>query len=102
MAQSRCGKEIQAPQDHFLLNIRELLWVAREWDQEVRAALPEDGLWFGHLSPDTGEIVPDTYAAGKHRDASPRKDRKEWLRRVGLEARPKTQGARTGWGSESF
>jgi integrase len=68
----------------FLLNIPDLLPIVYAWDEEIRASLPPQGLWFAHFSPETGEIDPDCIEAGKHRDARARKDLKDWLNRIGL------------------
>ena len=68
----------------FLLDIPDLLKVIREWDDELRAILPDHGYWFAHLSSDTGQIDPDFFAIGYHRDTRVRKDLKRWLTRVEL------------------
>jgi site-specific recombinase XerC len=68
----------------FLLNIPELLEVARAWDREVRAASTDKGLWFAQVSPDTGKIVKNATAAGVHRGQIATRDLRKWLRRVGL------------------
>ena len=68
----------------YLLNIPELLAVVSDWDETVRAVLPEHSYWFAHFSPETGMIDPGHTEAGKHRDVRARKDLKDWLNRVGL------------------
>ena len=68
----------------YLLDIPDLWPVVREWHEEVRAVLPGQGLWFAHLSAETGGIDPNINRAGKHRDARARRDLREWLERVGL------------------
>jgi integrase len=67
-----------------ILNIPELLDVVREWDKEVRAALPDKGLWFAPYSPETGKIDNKITRAGEYRYQRPAKDLKVWLQRVGL------------------
>jgi integrase len=67
-----------------LLDIPDLLAVVREWDEEVRAVLPERGLWFAHLSQDGDRIDPVVREAGVYRRTRARKDLKDWLDRVGL------------------
>lgn len=67
-----------------LLDIPDLLAVAREWDEEVRAVLPEQGLWFAHLAHDVDGIDPAVRSAGIHRRTRARKDLQDWLGRVGL------------------
>jgi integrase len=68
----------------YLLNNPELLQVVKEWDLEVRSIHPENGLWFAHISPDSGEIEPFSQMAGEHRHTRARKDLKEWLAKVNL------------------
>ncbi|MGD9092122.1 MAG: hypothetical protein PVF74_04715, partial [Anaerolineales bacterium] len=51
----------------YLLPIPELLDVVRQWDEEVRAILPETGFGFAPLSPDTGEIDTNCKEIGEHR-----------------------------------
>jgi integrase len=68
----------------FLLDIPDLLKVAQEWDDEIRAILPPNGFWFAPLSPDTGEIDLDAVSIGEHRETLARKNLKEWLNKVGL------------------
>jgi site-specific recombinase XerC len=68
----------------YLLNIPDLLEVVREWDYEVRAALPDTGLWFAPYSPETGKFDSTITSAGECRYKRPAKDLKDWLQRVGL------------------
>lgn len=68
----------------FLLNIPDLLEVAREWDKEVREACDNEGLWFAQMSPDTGEIIPGATQSGEYRASIATRDLKQWLRKVGL------------------
>ncbi len=42
----------------YLLNIPQLLEVVKEWDKEVRAALPEDAYWYAHLDQ-FGELTAE-------------------------------------------
>lgn len=66
-----------------LYQIPELLAVVRDWDAQVRAVLPERGLWFAPLSFDTGEIdTTPTKSNWRYSGAS--KDLRDWLQRVGL------------------
>lgn len=67
----------------FLLPLPDLLAVVREWDSEVRAVLPERGLWFAPISSDTGELdlTPST---SLWRYSGATKDLRDWLKRVGL------------------
>lgn len=66
----------------YIYQIPELLAVVREWDTEVRAVLPESGLWFAPLL-DTGEIdTTPTKSNWRYSGAS--KDLRDWLKRVGL------------------
>lgn len=63
----------------FLLDIPELLQVVQEWDNEVRAVLPDTGFWFAPLSPQTGRIDLGAVEVGEHRHSKARKDFKLWL-----------------------
>jgi hypothetical protein len=67
-----------------MLNIPGLLDVVREWDTEVRAMLPDKGLWFATCLPETGKIDPSITHVGEYRYQRPAKDLRDWLRRVGL------------------
>ncbi|MBN2502490.1 MAG: hypothetical protein JXB38_17030 [Anaerolineales bacterium] len=58
--------------------------VVKAWDNEVRAVLPSDGLWFAPFSPETGGIDRSKTNVGKHRHSRARKALKAWLKRVGL------------------
>ena len=68
----------------FLLNIPELIKVVKEWDDEVRKALPSNGLWFALLDPKTGEIDPTKLIAGESRKNIFTKNLKKWLEKVDL------------------
>lgn len=68
----------------YLLNMPDLLEVVRDWDNEVRLALPENGHWFAPLSSKTGEIDPHHSELGKNRDQRARTDLKNWLASVDL------------------
>lgn len=63
----------------FLLDIPELLQVVQEWDNEVRAVLPDTGFWFAPLSPQTGQIDLRALEVGEHRHSKARKDFRMWL-----------------------
>jgi site-specific recombinase XerD len=63
----------------FLLDIPELLQVVQEWDNEVRAVLPDNGFWFAPLSPQTGRIDLGAVEVGEHRHSKARKDFRLWL-----------------------
>ncbi len=65
-----------------MLDIPNLLPVAKEWDKEVRSLGCR--LWFASVSPDTGKIDPSIIEAGKHRNIRARKDLYDWLHRIGL------------------
>jgi integrase len=67
-----------------LLNIPELLEVVKAWDTEVRSILPDRGLWFAPLLPDTCEIDPGCVTPGEHRETLACKHLKAWLGKVGL------------------
>jgi len=68
----------------FLLDIPELLQVVQEWDSEVRAVLPDTGLWFAPLSPQTGQIDLHALDVGEHRHSKARKDFRLWLAQENL------------------
>jgi site-specific recombinase XerC len=68
----------------YLLDIPELLAVVRDWDNKVRAVLPESGFWFAPFSMDTGEIDPSYKSIGNHRQTLARKNLKAWLDKVEL------------------
>jgi integrase len=70
----------------FILNIPALIEVVQEWDKEVRAVLPKNGLWFASALPKTGEIDPGITIknVGKNRKSRANRDLKEWLAKVGL------------------
>ncbi|MCE9644456.1 MAG: site-specific integrase [Chloroflexi bacterium] len=68
----------------FLLDIPELLKVVKDWDNEVRSALPPNGYWFAPLSNVTGKIEKNIVSIGEHRETIARRNIKEWLERVGL------------------
>jgi len=69
-----------------ILNDPKLLAVVKEWDKKVRAILPNNGLWFAHLSPITSEIDPDITIdqVGANRYNILYEDIKSWLDEVGL------------------
>ena len=48
------------------------------------ATLPEDGLWFAHLSQETDGVDPVVRLAGAWRRTRAAKDLKDWLERAGL------------------
>lgn len=68
----------------ILYPIPQLIEVIKEWDDEVRSCLPENGFWFAPLSPDTGEIDSSCVWVGDARSNLARKNLKEWLKKVGL------------------
>jgi len=68
----------------FLLNIPDLLEVVRRWDQEIRAVLPKESMWFAPCSPDTGELAPKNRKVGKPRHQRARKDLRDWCARIDL------------------
>ncbi len=69
-----------------ILNDPKLLSVVKEWDRKVRAVLPDNGVWFAHLSPVTSEIDPDITIdqVGRHRYNNLYEDMKSWLGEVSL------------------
>ncbi len=67
-----------------LLNIPDLLAVVADWDREVRAVLPENGLWFAPLLPGSGEVDAVSRPVSNGRSAGACKDLRDWLARVGL------------------
>lgn len=68
----------------YLLDIPELLKVVQEWDDEIRAVLPLNGLWFAPLSPETGEIDPAVVSIGEHRSTLARRNIRDWIKSKGL------------------
>lgn len=68
----------------YLLDVPELLKVVQEWDDEIRAILPLNGLWFAPLSPETGKIDPVVVSIGEHRSTLARRNIKEWMESNGL------------------
>jgi site-specific recombinase XerC len=62
-----------------LLDIPELIKVVQDWDDEVRAILPPNGLWFAPFSPQTGLIDPAAPQAGEHRINLARRNFKSWM-----------------------
>ncbi len=68
----------------ILYPIPELLPVVKDWDDEVRSHLPDNGFWFAPLSPDTGEIDTSCLVVGDARSNLARKNLKDWLEKVGL------------------
>ncbi|NOH14308.1 MAG: tyrosine-type recombinase/integrase [Chloroflexi bacterium] len=67
-----------------LLPIPELLEVVQAWDDEVRAALPDDAFWFAQLLSTTGQIDLIPQGVGKHRHNLARRNFKTWISKVGL------------------
>lgn len=67
-----------------ILNIPDLFEVVREWDIEVRAALPDRGLWFAPCLPETGKIDPSITHVGEYRYQRLAKDLRDLVLRVGL------------------
>jgi integrase len=68
----------------YLLDIPELLDVARDWDREVRHLLPLNGLWFAPISTETGMIDPNATEVGRHRAKVARKDLRRWTEELGI------------------
>jgi site-specific recombinase XerD len=68
----------------FLLDIPELLHVVQDWDDEVRAILPDNGFWFAPLSNVTGLIDAGAVEVGEHRHSIARKNFKTWLAQANL------------------
>ncbi len=68
----------------YLLNIPELLKVVKEWDDTVRLILPNEGLWFAPMVPETGEINRVVKKIDYDRNSKVRKDLREWMKKVGL------------------
>jgi integrase len=58
--------------------------VVQEWDDEIRAILPPNGLWFAPLSPETGKIDPGVVSIGEHRATLARRSIKEFIDSKGL------------------
>jgi len=71
----------------YLLPIPELLQVALDWDNKVRAILEPEGFWFAPFSPDTMEIDITAYDIGIHRGTLFRKNLKAWMEKNGLQYR---------------
>ncbi|OGN81238.1 MAG: hypothetical protein A2X24_12935 [Chloroflexi bacterium GWB2_54_36] len=67
-----------------LFPIPELLQVVKEWDQEVRKVLPENGFWFAPLSPLTGEIDVNNIFPNDNRVHLARKNLATWMKKNGL------------------
>ena len=78
--QTKGGKSAKT----YLLNIPELVAVCKEWEQELKQVLQEDGFWFAPLYSDSGEINPDCKEKNETRVMIARKNLKEWLQKVGL------------------
>jgi integrase len=64
-------------------NYPEIFNVVKTWDETVKSILPEYGMWFGPISPQTGKIHQPEYL-GEYRDSGFRKDLKEFLKKVGI------------------
>ncbi len=62
----------------------ELMNVLRVWDEKVRSALPEAGMWFANILPITGELDPST-SVGKYRSSGFRRDLVKFLEKAGIE-----------------
>ncbi len=58
--------------------------MVQEWDDEVSAILPSNGLWFAPLSPETGKIDPSVVSIGEHRATLARRSIKEFIDSKGL------------------
>ena len=61
-----------------------MLKVVQEWDDEIRAILPLNGLWFAPLSPETGSIDPSVVSMGDHRSTLARRSIKVFIGSKGL------------------
>jgi hypothetical protein len=61
-----------------------LLKVVQEWDDEIRAILPSNGLWFASLSPETGKIDPSVVSIGEHRATLATRNLRDFLASKGL------------------
>jgi site-specific recombinase XerD len=68
----------------YLLKIPELLRVVKDWDDEVRSLLPQNGFWFAPFSFQTGDIDPTILSIGEHRTNLARRNFKQWLSHQGL------------------
>ena len=69
-----------------LLNIKELLDIVIEWDQQVQKLNDQSMLWFAPISSKTGLIDPSV-PIGKYRDAGFRKDMERFLTKAGIQYR---------------
>lgn len=67
-----------------LFPIPELLEVVKDWDQEIRQVLPENGFWFAPLLPDSGEIDPNAIEPNDYRVMIARKNLRAWMKKVNL------------------
>ena len=63
----------------FILDIKDVIGIVREWDDLVRSALPSDGYWFAPLSPKTGEIDPNPHKAIENRSNLFRENLRTWF-----------------------
>jgi integrase len=63
----------------YILEIKEIFEIVREWDTLVRSILSLDGYWFAPLSSTTGNIDPCPAKANENRSATFRKNLKKWL-----------------------
>jgi integrase len=68
----------------ILYDIPELLEVVRDWDKEIRSALPSNSFWFAPLSPDTQELDPKRKEIGEHREAIARRNLQAYLSKIGM------------------
>jgi len=63
----------------YILDIKEIFEIVREWDSFVRSVLPADGYWFAPLSPTTGTIDLNAAKANENRSTIFRKNLNKWL-----------------------
>jgi len=63
----------------YLLDIKEVIKIVREWDDFVRSKLPSDGYWFAPLLSKTGEINHNPSKANENRSNLFRKNLRKWL-----------------------
>jgi len=68
----------------YLLDLPELITVVQDWDNEVRAILPDFGMWFPALSPKTGEIDTNNLSSPKSRTSMATRQLKTYLNKIGL------------------
>jgi len=72
------------PGKTFLFPIPEIIEKLKEWDEEVRSILSEDGFWFAPLSPETGEIDTKNTKLNDTRVALLRKNMVSWFQKNGI------------------